>query len=40
MTYSKELESILDKDFVLGEYIYMGMGKYNDKTVCYQWHIK
>jgi hypothetical protein len=34
MTYSKELESINRKDFVLGQYIYMGMGKCNGTTVC------
>ena len=35
MTYSKELESINHKDFVLGQYIYMGMGKCNGMmTVC------
>jgi hypothetical protein len=34
MTYSKELELIKHKDFILGEYIYMGMGKCNNTTVC------
>ena len=34
MTYSKELELTTHKDFILGEYIYMGMGKCNGRTVC------
>jgi tartrate dehydratase alpha subunit/fumarate hydratase class I-like protein len=34
MTYSKELELTKHKDFILGQYIYMGMGKCNGITVC------
>ncbi len=34
MDYNKELQLPLSPDFKLGEYIYMGMGKVNDKTVC------
>jgi hypothetical protein len=34
MTYSKELELTTHEDFILGEYIYMGMGKCNGATVC------
>ena len=34
MTYSEELELTKQKDFILGEYIYMGMGKCNGVTVC------
>jgi hypothetical protein len=34
MIYSNELELTKHKDFILGEYIYMGMGKCNGATVC------
>lgn len=34
MTYFNEKEAVKDKSFVLGEYIYMGMGKYGKQSVC------
>jgi len=32
--YNKELQYIDSEEFILGEYIYMGMGKVSDKSVC------
>jgi hypothetical protein len=32
--YIQELEYIDSEEFILGEYIYMGMGKVADKNVC------
>lgn len=34
MTYDNELRLTKDKDFILGEYIYMGMGWCNGINVC------
>ncbi len=32
--YLQELEHINSEEFILGEYIYMGMGKIEGKSVC------
>jgi hypothetical protein len=34
MTYSKECELTKDKGFILGQYIYLGMGECNGIKVC------
>jgi glyoxylate carboligase len=34
MIYAKECELTKDKDFILGQYIYLGMGKCNGIKVC------